>query len=80
MSEIFDIEITELAQLSPTISIKDLPYDNITDTSNLVISATGSDLDADFKGVTFFVDGVPMDGEKLRTPFTKQSQVDSSHV
>ncbi len=75
LSEIVEIEVSDYKELSPDISLNDLPFQNITDTSHLIFSATGRDLDASFEGIKFYLNGEMLGEEILRTQGILQSDV-----
>jgi hypothetical protein len=74
MSEIVEINISDFAQLSPSISLSDLPFENITTTSSLVFSARSADLDGAFGGLQFFLDGKSLGSTLHRSPGLSQEE------
>ena len=74
MSEILEINISDFAQLSPSISLSDLPFENITTTSSLVFSARSADLDGAFGGLQFFLDGKSLGSTLHRSPGLSQEE------
>ena len=74
MSEIVEINISDYAELSPSISLQDFPYENITSTSSLIFSARSSDLDGAFGGLQFFLDGRSLGSTLHRSPGLSQEE------
>ena len=74
MSEIVEINISDYAELSPSISLQDFPYENITSTSSLIFSARSSDLDGAFGGLQFFLDGRSLGSKLNRSPGLSQEE------
>ena len=64
-----------ILQNCPRIFLNELPFEYITDTSNLIFSATGRDLDASFEGIKFYLNGNRIGDEIFRTQGILQNDV-----